>query len=66
MEIDKPLLAARNLSYYYGGNQALFRVNLTVCADQIVSIVGPNGSGKTTLMKAVAGLLPTESGDPAG
>jgi branched-chain amino acid transport system ATP-binding protein len=30
---------------------------LTVCAGQIVSIVGPNGSGKTTLLKAVAGLL---------
>ena len=57
METDKPLLAIRNLSYFYGDTQALFQVNLTVCAGQIVSIVGPNGSGKTTLMKAVAGLL---------
>jgi branched-chain amino acid transport system ATP-binding protein len=57
METEKPLLAVRNLSYFYGGTQALFRVNLTVCAGQIVSIVGPNGSGKTTLMKAAAGLL---------
>jgi branched-chain amino acid transport system ATP-binding protein len=57
MENDKPLLAIRNLNYFYGDTQALFRVNLTVCSGQIVSIVGPNGSGKTTLMKAVAGLL---------
>jgi len=57
METDKPLLAIRNLNYFYGDTQALFRVNLTVCSGQIVSIVGPNGSGKTTLMKAVAGLL---------
>ena len=57
METDKPLLAIRNLSYFYGDIQALCRVNLTVCTGQIVSIVGPNGSGKTTLMKAVAGLL---------
>ncbi len=57
MDTEKPLLAIRNLSYYYGDIQALFRVNLTVCAGQIVSVVGPNGSGKTTLMKAVAGLL---------
>jgi branched-chain amino acid transport system ATP-binding protein len=57
MDTVKPLLAIRNLSYFYGDIQALFRVNLTVCEGQIVSIVGPNGSGKTTLMKAVAGLL---------
>jgi branched-chain amino acid transport system ATP-binding protein len=53
----KPLLAVRNLSAHYGDIQTLFQVNLSVCAGQIVSIVGPNGSGKTTLMKAVAGLL---------
>jgi len=57
MDTEKPLLVIRNLSYFYGDIQALFRVNLTVCEGQIVSVVGPNGSGKTTLMKAVAGLL---------
>ena len=57
MNIEKPLLAVRNLSYFYGDIQVLFQVNLTVCEGQIVSVVGPNGSGKTTLMKAVAGLL---------
>ncbi|MFP3870039.1 MAG: ABC transporter ATP-binding protein [Syntrophobacteria bacterium] len=57
MDINKPLLAVRNLSFSYGDIQTLFHVNLSVCAGQIVSIVGPNGSGKTTLMKAVAGLL---------
>ena len=63
MTINKPLLSIRNLSYYYGDIQALTRVNLTVCAGQIVSIVGPNGSGKTTLMKAVAGLLRPVQGE---
>jgi branched-chain amino acid transport system ATP-binding protein len=63
MEMDKPLLAIRNLSYFYGDIQALFRVNLTVCTGQIVSIVGPNGSGKTTLMKSVAGLLRPVQGE---
>ena len=63
MDTEKPLLAVRNLSYFYGDIQALFRVNLTVCAGQIVSIVGPNGSGKTTLMKTVAGLLRPVQGE---
>ncbi len=63
MDTDKPLLAIRNLSYHYGDNQVLFRVNLTVCSGQIVSLVGPNGSGKTTLMKAVIGLLRPVQGE---
>ena len=46
-----------NLNVYYRGIQVLQQVNLTVCACQIVSIVGPNGSGKTTVMKAIAGIL---------
>ena len=46
-----------NLNVYYRGIQVLQQINLTVCAGQIVSIVGPNGSGKTTVMKAIAGIL---------
>jgi len=57
MEPQKPLLTICNLSAFYGDVQVLFKVNLNICAGQIVSIVGTNGSGKTTLLKAVAGLL---------
>lgn len=57
MDIQKPLLKVCNLSVYYGDIQVLNKINLTVCADQIISVVGVNGSGKTTLMKAVAGIL---------
>ena len=57
MEKEKPLLTICNLSIFYGDVQALFKVSLTICDGQIVSVVGLNGSGKTTLLKAVAGLL---------
>ncbi|MBW2639520.1 MAG: ATP-binding cassette domain-containing protein [Deltaproteobacteria bacterium] len=55
MDTLKPLMKVCNLNVYYKGIQVLQQVNLTVCAGQIVSIVGPNGSGKTTVMKAIAG-----------
>jgi len=57
MDNLKPLMKVCNLSAYRGDIQVLKRVSLTVCANQIVSVVGPNGSGKTTLMKAIAGIL---------
>jgi branched-chain amino acid transport system ATP-binding protein len=57
METLRPLLKICNLSVHYGDIQVLKKINLTVCADQIISIVGVNGSGKTTLMKAIAGIL---------
>lgn len=57
MDIPKPLLKVCNLSVYYGDIQVLKKINLTVCTDQIISVVGVNGSGKTTLMKAIAGIL---------
>ena len=57
MDTLKPLMKVCNLNVYYRGIQVLQQVNLTVCACQIVSIVGPNGSGKTTVMKAIAGIL---------
>ena len=57
MDIQKPLLKVCNLSVYYGEIQVLKKINLSVCAHQIISVVGVNGSGKTTLMKAIAGIL---------
>ena len=57
METPKPILKVCNLNVHYGDIHVLKQLNLTVCADQIVSVVGANGSGKTTLLKAVAGIL---------
>jgi branched-chain amino acid transport system ATP-binding protein len=38
-------------------------VSLAVAPGEIVAVLGPNGAGKSTLIKAVAGLVPTRSGD---
>jgi branched-chain amino acid transport system ATP-binding protein len=37
--------------------------SLRVGEGEVVAVLGPNGAGKSTLVKAVAGLVPTRSGD---
>jgi len=48
---------------YLATTHAVVDVNLTVPAQQFVSIVGPSGCGKTSLLRIVAGLLVPSEGD---
>jgi len=50
-----PLLAVEGVSVFYGNFRAIDRVDITVAAGEIVSIIGANGAGKSTLLKAVIG-----------
>jgi len=45
------LLTVRNLSFFYGRNQALSGVNLPIKKNAITSLIGPSGCGKTTLIR---------------
>ena len=45
------LLATRNLDFFYGRNQALLDVSLTIRKNAITSLIGPSGCGKTTLLR---------------
>lgn len=48
-------LTVAGLKAWYGQAQALFGVDLTVRAGQIVGVLGHNGAGKTTLLRCIAG-----------
>ncbi len=56
------LITVNDLSVSYGAKTVLSRVDLSVEAGEIVTIVGPNGSGKTSLFKAIIGSIAPASG----
>jgi phosphate transport system ATP-binding protein len=41
----------RNLSFYYGDNQALKDINLPVVDCRVTALIGPSGCGKSTLLR---------------
>ena len=51
------LLDLNGLDAHYGDFQALFGVDITVGAGEVVAIIGANGAGKTTMMRSISGLL---------
>ena len=48
---------------YNKGEQILHKVSLNVEPGEIVGLIGMNGAGKSTLMRAVAGVIPYQSGN---
>jgi phosphate transport system ATP-binding protein len=41
-------ISSRNLSFFYGANQALFDNNLDIAEGRVTAIIGPSGCGKST------------------
>lgn len=56
------LLSLRNVSAYYGPNQALFDINLNVEPGQVVAMMGRNGMGKSTTVKTICRMIPVSDG----
>jgi len=56
------MLMADKLESGYGASQVLFGVDLTIAANQVVSLLGRNGMGKTTTVRTLMGMLPLKGG----
>ncbi len=58
-----PSLAVHDLSAGYpGARGAIRQLSFDVLPGERVGVLGPNGAGKSTLFKAIAGLIPHETG----
>lgn len=55
-------LTVRSLVVTLEGRRILDDVSLHVDTGRTLAVCGPSGSGKTTLLRAIAGLVPAESG----
>ena len=56
------LIRLAGVGVTFAGQAVLQDVQLSVRSGEIVTLIGPNGAGKTTLVRAVLGLLQTNSG----
>ncbi len=56
------MLEVSELNQYYGESHTLWDVDLDVEEGRCTCLVGRNGMGKTTLLKAIMGLVPSDSG----
>ena len=66
------LLSTHALTAHYGDFQALYGIDLTLEAGELLAIIGANGAGKSTCLRSLAGLMPTQrdqivfDGEPIG
>ena len=56
-------LLVSDLHQRFGDLRALDGISMSVAKGEIVGLVGRNGAGKTTTMRAVMGILHTDSGE---
>ena len=58
----KTIMVVQNITKRYKNKKILDTTSFSICANQIVALVGKNGSGKSTLLKMIGGLVTPDSG----
>ena len=52
----------RQINHYYGKEQALENINLTIAEGEFFTLLGPSGCGKTTILRILGGFISPSSG----
>jgi manganese/zinc/iron transport system ATP- binding protein len=60
--INSPALEVHNLTVSYNRRPVLWDIDFNLPQGAIIGVIGPNGAGKSTLIKAIMGLIPSNSG----
>ena len=50
---EQTILSARGLNLYYGGTQALRKIDLDIPARQVTALIGPSGCGKSSFLRCL-------------
>lgn len=58
-----PAVEFRGVNKRFGATVALEDVSLSIASGEVHALVGENGAGKSTLGKALAGIVPPDSGE---
>ena len=61
--MNKPVLELKGVSKRFGAVQALYKVDFTCRAGEVMALVGDNGAGKSTLIKGIAGIYSLDEGN---
>lgn len=57
------IIESLDLSFDYGNELILDKINFSICQGDFVSVIGLNGSGKSTLLKLILGQLAPSNGN---
>lgn len=58
-----PMIQVNNLRKFFGDQEVLKSINMTVEKGEVVCIIGPSGSGKSTLLRCLNGLEEKNEGE---
>jgi phosphate transport system ATP-binding protein len=52
-DLGPPKIEVRSLNFYYGAEQSLHNINMTLADRSISAFIGPSGCGKSTLLRVM-------------
>jgi phosphate transport system ATP-binding protein len=51
--VEETAIAAKDFSFFYGANQALHSISLTIPERRVTALIGPSGCGKSTFLRSI-------------